>query len=337
VTALATDRFNAAVTAMIGHLNTFLPPDGVPPRPASLTVLEAAERPVGVGNVQGNVERGPLAVLGVRGGRVQARVRFDLRAGTPQDAAIAVQQLQLKVRAARLDPLLPWIHDFLVLEPDGSDPAALIGTDDWRQSVLYRVLYEYRYEDPEESGSLIVRVRMDLRGEHHEDDAVTRDLARWDREDAPPLVLRGPRTVGRLTMLEFTGGGVPAGQVTVRRTFDGAPPAAGTASLADFAAAVLPPAGGRNHERLLGGVADLLSAFAPAGKAVRLARLGNLPDTDGVPEDFVPRALDALRGLRLETPADRLEIRYQGPAAETQFPGGAGAVVYLGTERGPFS
>jgi hypothetical protein len=333
VTTLATDRFNAAVTAMIGHLNHFLPPDGMPPRPASLTVLEAAERPVGVGNVQGNVERGPLAVLGVRGGRVQARVRYDLRAGTPHEAAIAVQQLQQRVRAARLDPLLPWMRDFLVLEPDGSDPAGLIGAGEWRQSVEYRALFEYRYEDPEEAGSLIVRIPLELRGEHHEDDAVTRDLTRWDRESAAPLVLRGPRTVGRITLLSFTGGGVPPGQVSIRRTFDGAPPGVLRGSMATFAASVLGPAGGRNVRLAMANLQSLLNAFAVAGPDVTLARLGDGPDPPprGVPAAFTPFALDALRGVRLQTRADRLEIRY----AAAKFPGGSSAVVYLGTARGP--
>ncbi|HEU4881764.1 MAG TPA: hypothetical protein VFT45_05950 [Longimicrobium sp.] len=334
MTTLATDRFNAAVTAMIGRLNTFLPPDGVPPRPASMTVLEASERPVGVGNVQGNVERGPLAVLGVRGGRVQARVRYDLRADTPHDAAAAVNLLQQKVRAARLDPLLPWIHDFLVLEPDGGVPAAPMGAGEgWRQSVEFRVLFEYRYEDPEEAGSLIVRIPVELRGEQHEDDTVTRELTRWDREAAPPLVLRGPRTVGRLTLLSFTGG-IPSGQVVVRRTFDGAPPATPRGSMASFAASVLGPAGGRNEQVTLASVQSLLNAFAVAGADVMLARLGNPPNLppQGVPAAFTPRTLDALRGVRLQTATDRLEIRY----AAAKFPAGSNAVVYLGTARGPF-
>jgi hypothetical protein len=200
--------------------------------------------------------------------------------------------------------------------------------------VEYRVLFEYSYEDPEDAGSLIVRIPLELRGEQREDDAVTRDLTRWDGEAAPPLVLRGPRTVGRLTLLAFTGGAAPPGQVVIRRTFDGAPAAGANGSLAQLAAAVLPPAGGRNEEHALADVQALLDAFAPAGAEVTLARLGDPPDPPpgGVPADFTPRALDALRGVRLETPADRLEIRY----AAAQFPAGSRAVVYLGTARGPF-
>jgi hypothetical protein len=332
VSTLAITRFNQAVTEMIGHLEAFLPAPGNPPFPSTLTVLEAAERPVGVGNFQGNVERGPIAVLGVRGGRVQARVRYDVRGATAQAAALAVGQVQEQVRAARLDPAR---RDFLVLEPDGGDPAVPMGENEgWRQGVEYRVLYEYRYEDPEDAGSLLVRVDVKVRGEHHEDDAVTRELTLWDRKGAPPLVLRGPRTVGRLTLLSHTEGGVPAGQVVIRRTFDGAPPAQelGYGLLDRFARGMLPPRNQRSSRHVLD-VQELLDAFAPAGPPVMLARLSTLPNPPqpGVPAAFVPRVWDGLRGVRLETPADRLEIRYLPP----RFPAGSAAALYLGTARGP--
>jgi hypothetical protein len=262
VSTLAITRFNQAVGEMIDHLKAFLPAPGNPPFPSTLTVLEAAERPVGVGNFQGNVERGPIAVLGVRGGRVQARVRYDVRGATAQAAALAVQQLQEQVRAARLDPAK---RDFLVLEPDGGDPAVPMGENEgWRQGVEYRVLYEYHYEDPEDAGSLIVRVRLDLRGEHHEDDAVTRDLTRWDRFGAPPLRVRGPLTITALSALVHPGGGFPPGRVTVLRTHDGAvgPPKSDHPDSGTFWTAV---AAGNRHDvfvfNSLGG-AGFMAAFA---------------------------------------------------------------------------
>jgi hypothetical protein len=233
------------------------------------------------------------------------------------------------------------MRDFVVLEPAGGDPATLLSpTDGWRQGVEYRVLYEYRYEDPEEAGGLIVRIPIELRGEAHEDDAVTRDLTRWDFGGAPPLVLRGPRTAGRLSLLAHTAGTQPPGRVVVRRTFDGAPAPAAHGSLAAFAAAVLPPGAGRNDEHELANVQALLDAFAPAGAAVTLGRLSERPapppvvphDPQPLQASFGPRALDALRGVRLETPADRLEISYEFPAG---FPDTSGTVVYLGTARGP--
>lgn len=329
--SLATDEFNRAVTAMLTALDGFLPGSS----PAStVSLVSAAERPVGVGNWRGNVERGAVAVVGERGGRVDARVRFDLRAATAEDASAAVRALQLQVRNA-----LPGLAEFLVLEPDGGAPAELIdATEKWRQSVEFQVLYEYRYEDPEEAGSIIVRIPVNLRGEQHEDDLVTRDLTRWDREEAPPLVVRGPRTIGELALLAFTGGGAPAGKVTLRRTFEGAPALAHPADLAGFAAAV---AAGDAAELELPSVQALLdqdpTPTPPPRPTVTLARLpdppvGPPPPTPppGVPAPFQAYSVAALRDARLERPGDRFEVAYEHPA----FPFPSSAVVYLRARRG---
>ncbi|MFL5539934.1 MAG: hypothetical protein ACJ8J0_13120 [Longimicrobiaceae bacterium] len=342
MTTLATRSFNAAVAAMVDHLKHFLPPAGNPPRPASLAVLEAAERPVGVGNFQGNVERGALAVLGVRGGRVQARVRYDLRADTPHEAAAAVEELQRQVRAARLDPLLTWIHEFLVLEPDGGEPASPLGQGEgWRQGVEYRVLFEYRYEDLEDAGSLIVRVRVELEGEHHEHDAVTRDLTRWDDTGAPPLRIRGPRAIGPLGALVHPATGLPDGRVTLLRTHDGA---AGQPSdhpnLGAFRTAV---EGGDRHDRFVfaapGGLAAFVAEFAgeDANQDGAVDTV-TLLDPAGSAVPFEARVLDALAGVRLDGPGERFEVGYLDPAlpplVQEKFPDGSLAVVYLRAGRG---
>jgi hypothetical protein len=325
--SLATDQFNLAVSAMLTALDGFLP---VSTPPSTVALVSAAERPVGVGNWAANVERGAAAVVGVRGGRVDARVRFDLRGATAEAAATSARDLQTAVRNA-----LPTRPEFLVLEPVDGTPAELLSADEkWRQSVEYRALYEYRYEDPEESGSLIVRIPVELRGEQREDDLVTRDLTRWDREGAPPLVLHGPRRIGELSFLAFTGGGAPAGQVIVRRTFDRAPPPPPPAAdLAAFAAALA--AGSRNERLVLADVQALLALDArpPPRPEVLLARLGDLPapPPGGVTAQFQAYSLAALRDARLEGPGDRFEIVHQFAGG---FPGGSNAVVYLRAGRG---
>jgi hypothetical protein len=336
VSTLAADRFNAAVTSMIGHLSGFLPNAD-----ATLALLEAEERPVGVGNWQGNVERGPLAVLGVRGGRVQARVRFDLRGATPQAASAAVLQLQQRVRAARLDPLTPWIHDFLVLEPDGGEPASLQAPGGpWRQSAEYRVLFEYRYDDPEGTGSLIVRIPLELRGEHHEDDAVTRDLTRWDRFGAPPLRVRGPRTLTALSALVHPGGGFPHGQVTVLRTHDGAvglPTFHGT-----FGKFWTEVQGGARHDAFvfltLGGAASFMAAFADEDEdGNHVVDTVRLMDPAGTPVDYRARVLRPPVPVRLAGPGERLEVSYLDPTltlVQDKFPDPSRTVVYLRAGRG---
>lgn len=344
-------HFNDAVDAMLSRLDAFRPPvvqpepppaPPAPARPSTLVLLETVERPVGVGNWQGNVERGPVAVLGVRGGRVEARVRFDLRAADAAAAADATLQLQQRIRSARLEP---GMRDFLVLEPAGADPAQLISDEEgWRQTVEYRALFEYRYEDPEGAGSVIVRIPVDVRGEHHEDAPVTRDVVRWDREGAAPLVVRGPRTVGTLTLLSHAGAGLPAGTVTLLRTHAGAQgPPEDHADPGAFREALR--AGGR-HDRLVFDSLDAFTAaFVSAGGDVTLAGLETDPVTDEpLPADFAALepglALgEALAAARLADAGERFEVGYRDPEpAEGEpgdrFPGDSTAVMYLRAGRG---
>jgi hypothetical protein len=344
VSTLAADRFNAAVAGMLGHLTSFLPVAVAPAPQSTLALVEAAERPVGVGAFAGNVERGPLAVLGVRGGRVEGRVRFDLRAATAGDAAAAALALQQAVRGARLDALKPWMRDFVLLEPAGGEPAALISPNDWRQGVEYRVLYEFHYEDPEGAGGLIVRIPVELRGEQHEDALVTRDLARWSAADAPPLRIRGPRAIGTLTALAFRGPAFPAGPVTLAVTTEGAGPATSRADLDAFALAVA--GGGRNDEVAFADVAALLAAFTASGADVTLADGHAAPAAyqslalvgPPVVPPAPPPPVARLAGVRLAA-GEVLEVRYRNPAllpAEPQhFPPASESVVYLRAGRGP--
>lgn len=337
-------RFNAAVAEMVGHLSSFLPPLTDPTPHTTLAVLEATDRPVGVGNWQGNVERGPLAQLGVRGGRVEARVRFDVRAADPADAASRALGLQAEIRAARLDATRPWMRSFLVLQPDGGESPQLLSDDEgWRQGVEFRALYEYRYEDPEGAGSVIVRVPVDVRGEHHEDDLVTRHVARWDREGAEPLRLRGPAAVAPLAVLSHPGDALPAGTVTLLRTHAAAEgPPADHATPDAFRLAL--EAGGRHDRLVFGSVAAFLAALQPAGDPVTLAAM----DPDPVTGRPVPAAYaslapgaglgPALAAARLAGPGERFEVIYRNPAlppgAEQKYPPGSRAVTYLRAGRG---
>lgn len=343
-------HFNDAVDDMLLRLRPFLPPvvqpdppaPPAPAHPSTLVLLEAVERPVGVGNWQGNVERGPVAVLGVRGGRVEARVRFDLRAADAAAAADATLQLQKRIRDARLGA---GMRDFLVLEPAGADPAQLISDDEgWRQTVEYRALFEYRYEDPEGARSVIVRVDVKARGEHHEDAVVTRDVARWDREGAAPLVVRGPRGVGTLTLLSHAGGSLPAGTVTLLRTHadavglpkDHATPGAFRDALR---------AGGRHDQLVFGSLDAFVAEFVSAGDHVTLAGLEEDSEThEPLPARFAalqpgPALGEALEAARLADAGERLEVVYRDPLppagqAGDRFPGASKAVMYLRAGRG---
>jgi hypothetical protein len=340
VSTLAVSHFNAAVEEMLDHLKTFLL--GLPGTDSTLALVEATERPVGVGAFSGNVERGPLAVLGMRGGRVEARVRFDVVAPTPADVATAVRDLQMAVLGARLDPRK---KDFLVLEPAGGAPANPFGAGAWRESVEYRALYEYRYEDPEDAGGLIVSIPVKLRGEHHEQMDVTRDLTRWSAVEAPPLRIRGPRAIGTLSALTFKGGGFPAGKVTLRCSREGAVESANTHDSLDlFAKAVAN--GGRNDQVVLE-LAAFLTGFSPDGMDVALAGLGKtsvvyqawaLRGPELAPTD-TPTSIARLAEVRLASPDERLEVIYDDPTAKLpdtrdRFPGSDTSVVYLRAGRG---
>lgn len=295
----ATDAFNQAVTRLLNQLSAAAV---LPAPPSNVSVVSAAERSVGIGRFVGTPGPTEFAAEEVLGGRVEAVVRFELWGGALGTLHGDTAALQARLRNER-DVLRKL--GFLRLRLADTSPAEPVGTD-WRQWCLYEVLYEYEYMDADASQSLIVRILADLTGEVAEAMDIRGSMVRWDEEDAPRLVVRGPAVIHALSTLAFVPG-APGGRVRVTRTFDGAVGPPVKLTVTEFKLHATGPAPARPHARIR--LKDLAALFT-ASVAGAKVKLGDW-DSDGIADLYQARRLEFTPPVELAHSGERFEVRHQ--------------------------
>lgn len=326
---MSAPTFTDVVTDMLAVLTTRLPatPPAMPD--PNVTLEHVAEKAAGLGTHIGTERTEALGELPLRGGRLDARVRFQLWAASPGDVDAAMLSLHETLLDDSQDL---FAAGFLRFAADGTTLAEHVATiPAWRKTSSYTVLYEYRYTDDDAADSLIARIPV--RTEHGEEAAptsetqtLTDELVRWDEEAAPPLVVRGPATIDHLSALAWVPGATPGGTVTFRRTSGGAPTA--FADLDTFLAATTGADPTHTDAEVLLAPAGALAAL---GTPVPGPSLGDW-DTDGTVDAYTGRDRRLDPPIVLASAADRFEIRYTPPAGPA--PGlDQTAVVYLRAGR----
>lgn len=322
--AAAISSLASAPAQMLAALETYLPA-ALPGLPApSVILLTVNEAPVGLGNFIGLERRGPLAQVEVKGGRLDAVVRFQLWASNLNDVNAAVLDLQGRLLAARDDL---WTAGFLRFVSEASEAASLDSTvNSWGRTVDYHALYEYTIDTQDAAQSLIARipVHADQEVENslpRETSVVTDELARWDDQGAPGLLRRGPAQVHALQALLFISAATPTSSVTLLRSFESASgPPADHPSLADFLTAVAGPSATARHDQVvLATLQDLLDQMSETGSPQALGDW----DLDGTLDAYHTYELAFDPPIVLPTSQDRLEVTY-GSAAFDQV-----AVMYI--------
>jgi hypothetical protein len=292
----------------------------------NVSITSVSERALAIGNWRGNERRGAIADLALKGGRLDAVVRFQLWADEPILVDTAINELHGRLLAAR-DSLRA--AGFLRLKAENTRSAESIlvsGVNAWRKTTDYRVLYEFHFEDTDEAQSLIARIPVSIDSAFGESMVVTDDMAmaRWDDQAAPALVMRGRATLTALSAFAFTPDPVPTGTVTLTRTFDGAPGAPTDLALAPFLAAAARSNAPERHARVtFPSLNGFLDVFTAAGDLVAMGDL----DGDGLPDEYSPLILAFSPAIELQNSAERFEIAFQNAAFEKL------AVVYLRTNR----
>ena len=330
----ATSKLSAALDDMLKGLNDFLkglpkPAGALPER--NVSTVSVTERSLGLGNIRGADKRGAFAATVLKGGRLEAVVRFQLWGNGPEQADEAVEALH-KVLLADRDTLLKLkIAGFLRLQAETSASAEHVAAlNAWRKTAEYRVLYEYHYEDSDGARGLIARIPVHSDPEtrnapQRETTTVTDETMRWDNEAAPRLVVRGRVTIKSFSALANIPGAVPTGTVILRRTFDGAIGApVNFLTLDDFFTNV----GGsaptvRHAEVSFASLDKFLAEFKTAGENVTFAGLKD----DDPPAEYQARILTPASAIELPQVTDRLELIFQNPAFDQ------GAAVYLRAQR----
>ncbi|MGR9046379.1 MAG: hypothetical protein ACU83N_13885 [Gammaproteobacteria bacterium] len=316
--------FDNAIAALLDSLDDYLPPPTSSLPAPGVFAATVTERSAGLGNRRGTESRGVFPLIALKGIRLDAVIRFQLWAANPDDAETAMNDLNARLMADR-DVL--WTSGILKLALESSLPADPIESlSAWRKTADYRLLYEFRYQDSDGAESLIARIPIvgDLEvkdSPDRETTVVTYGMMRWDNEDAPALVVRGPLQIGNVAALAFVPGMSPAGTVTLTRTFDGAAGLPVThPDVATFLAAVAGDTASERHARVVfPTVDDFLNALSAIGDEVPLGDW----DTNGLPDNYQARRLPLAPAIALTNASDRFEIAYQNAAFDQV------AVVYL--------
>lgn len=305
------------VTDMLAVLGARLPaPAPTLPEP-NVTLERVTEKLAGLGNQTGT-EPAALGTRTLRGGRLDARVRFQLWGGTAPAVDSAVVVLHSDLLDDREQLRTAGFLRFNAAETTLAEEFETVGG--WRKTTSFDVLYEYRYVDSDDADSLIARIQVTTDPEQpaspaREQETITDELVRWDDEAAPELVVTGPTTIHRISALVFEPGPAIGGTVTIRRTDGSATPPVVQPDLTTFLAAA---ATSTAPTEMTVAPVDLFAGIGPAGTQLELGDW----NTDALPDQYAgfDRVLD--QPIELAR-SDRLSVTYSGPGLDQT------AVVYL--------
>lgn len=311
---------------MLGNLADFLPtPASGLPTPAVI-VLRLNDAPVGLGSFIGEEPRLPLGRVELKGGRIEAVVRFMLWGADVASLNDGMLALQGKLLAATQ---LLWGLGFLRFTAlTSANPRFDTGMVAWGRTADYSLLYEHRYEATDAADSLIARIPIHADQEtfnspDRETSLVTDEMVRWDDRATAALVVRGPASLAGISALAFVATALPGGPVTLTRTFDGATgPAVNHIALGGFLAALADPVAPQRHARVaFDRFSDFLAQFSPTGGPVPLGDW----NLDGRLDEYQGFALALDPPVHLAEVSERLEVTY----ANGTEPLDQVAVVYL--------
>jgi hypothetical protein len=297
MSAATNTQFDAAFVAMIAALETFLPPPVAGMPQPSVIAVSATERSVGLGNIRGEELRGDIGPVELKGGRIDAVVRFTVWATAPGDVNTALQDLSRRLLADRDRLKSSGFLRVAMMSASEAENVTAVAANAWRETAEFGVLFEYHFVESD-AGGLIARIPIDMKEQFDEKTVVTDEMARWDDEAALPLVVRGPKAIAGLSTLSFVSGASPSGTITLLRTFDGAPgPPVDHATLAAFLAGVAT----ERHARLVfASLTDLLAALDKAGDPLMLGA-----------DSYQSREARFATPLALPSVSDRFEITHQ--------------------------
>jgi hypothetical protein len=190
-----------AVNALLDVLKTYLPAAGGGVPAPNVSISSVTERSLGLNNRRGEDARAGFGIVELKGGRLDGVARFELWAAQPADVEKAIQDLTVRLLADRTNL---WSVGFLRIsleEVATSENVATIPA--WRQTADVRVLYEFHFEDTDDSQGLIARIPINIDSTYNETTIVTDEMTRWDNQSAQNLDVRGPVTVSALSVLLF--------------------------------------------------------------------------------------------------------------------------------------
>jgi hypothetical protein len=197
-----------------------------------VTAVSVVERALGVGNRRG-ISSDPMGIVELKGGRLDAVVRFAL--GASDEAAVnnAIAALQGDLLAAKDTLFTQSVLKMTALE---SSAAAEFpeGSGTWRRTADYRVLYEYQFASTDDAHGLIARIEVGDVGPGEAMVITRADFVRWGDDTAADLVLRTGTQVTAIDIWAFLPATFNGAAVTITATVNGVVTQQNFATLRDF-------------------------------------------------------------------------------------------------------
>jgi hypothetical protein len=231
------------IETLLNLLKAYLPANslGLPANGAGL--VELKHRALGLGGYRGIQTFQGFDVAEIHGGLLEGILRFDLWAGDPGQLGNAATDLQTRLLTDGAVLRQAGLHKFqqiaAVDSSNDSTPAQ------WRKSLDYAFLYEYRYVDSSAAAGLIARVPInsDADGLPGSQGLSTEQdwMILWDSTGAPPLTISPDPSreyvIRRLLVAIYLANGGPSGQVIIEQ---GGTTLITYSSLADLLANTIP-------------------------------------------------------------------------------------------------
>jgi hypothetical protein len=307
VAAIAS-KLDVAAAAMLTTLGKYLPA-GVAGLPVSTVALASmAEQSVGIGRIRGSDAAGPFGAISLKAVRLDALAHFQLWAQDLAKSDRGIGDLNMRLMADRETLRAAGLLRFS-LEKTGLSEFLPEPIGAWRAGADYRVLYEFDFQDGDDAQGLIASIPVSIDSGLAQSMTISDEMMRWDNKAAPPLLVRGPGSIGCLSLLVFVPGPPPTGAVSLTRTFDGAGNPKNFATLSAFFKATSgssPPE--RNATISLASFTEFRNAFTNLGDPIAMGDL----DSNGVADLYKPLALRIDPAIQLARTSDRFEVAYKG-------------------------
>lgn len=306
--AAIASKLDVAATAMLTTLGKYLPAGAAGLPVPTVALASMAEQSVGIGRIRGSDSAGPFGAVSLKAVRLDALAHFQLWASDLAKSDQGIGDLNIRLLADRENLRAAGLLRFSLEKTSLSEflPAP-VGA--WRASADYRVLYEFDFQDWDDAQGLIASIPVSIDSGLAQSMTISDEMMRWDNKSAPPLVVRGPRSVEGLSLLVFVSGTPPTGAVSLIRTFDGAGNPKNFATLSAFFKATSGPVPQeRNATVTLASFTEFQNAFTSLGDPIAMGDL----DSNGVADLYKPLALGINPAIQLARTSDRFEVAYKG-------------------------